>query len=141
MILWQREQHTTSYFLTTESASTLPGKKRTRFFAGTCMGLRSRGFTPLRAALLRTLKEPKPTKRTSFPAFRESRMLSSVASNTSPAFFCVNPACAAIRFVSSCRPTIVVVDFVDFVVAMGLKSSLQRTTHVAFHPVILLLGL
>src|SRR5689334_14693254 len=53
------------YFFSTASESSLPGEKRTRSFAGTLIGLRSRGLTPLRAALLRTLKEPKPTKRTS----------------------------------------------------------------------------
>jgi len=42
---------TTSYFLTTASESSLPGKKRTRSFAGTSIGLRSRGLTPFRAAL------------------------------------------------------------------------------------------
>src|SRR5712691_3797676 len=73
--------------LRTASASSLPGKKRTRSFAGTWIGLRSRGLTPLRAALVRTLKEPKPTKRTSSPPLRVSRIVSSVASNASAACF------------------------------------------------------
>src|SRR5260221_5802575 len=55
----------THYFFSTASESSFPGEKRTRSFAGTVIGLRSRGLTTLRAALLRTLKEPKPTKRTS----------------------------------------------------------------------------
>src|SRR6266487_409152 len=56
-----------NYFLTTASASSFPGKNRTRSFAGTWIGFWSRGLTPLRAALRRTLNEPKPTKRTSLP--------------------------------------------------------------------------
>ena len=53
------------HFFSTASESSLPGEKRTQSFAGTLIGLRSRGLTPLRAALLRTLNKPKPTKRTS----------------------------------------------------------------------------
>lgn len=51
MILAVSYYITTSYFLTTASESSLPGKKRTRSLAGTSIGLRSRGLTPFRAAL------------------------------------------------------------------------------------------
>src|SRR5260221_174593 len=111
-------------------------------FVGTSIGLRSRGLTPLRAALLRTLKEPKPTRRTSLPSLRDWRIVTSVASNTSADFFWVNPVCVAMLLVSSCRPTMVdsafVADF--FVVAMGSKSSLQQSAHVASHPIFLIAG-
>src|SRR5260221_5202485 len=43
----------TPYSFSTASESSFPGEKRTRFFAGTLSGLRSRGFRPLRAAIRR----------------------------------------------------------------------------------------
>src|SRR6266700_5429971 len=44
-----RKYTTTDYFLTTASESSMPGKKRTRSFAGTSISSRLRGLTPLRA--------------------------------------------------------------------------------------------
>src|SRR2546421_5388976 len=107
------------YFLTTASASSFPGEKRTRSFSGTRISFRSRGFTPLRAALRRTLNEPKPTRRTSSPFWRDSRMASRVASSISAAFFWVTPAVAAMRLVISCRPTMLASVLLVFDVAIG----------------------
>src|SRR5436309_12572655 len=98
-----------SYFFETASARSLPGEKRTRSFAATWRGGPLRVLTPLRAALRRTLNEPKPTRRTSLPFWSESSMAARVASSTSAAFFCVNPAFEAIARVISCRPVMVAV--------------------------------
>src|SRR5579859_6060919 len=119
---WVFNSNNPGYFFTIAFESSLPGEKRTRSLAGTVIfWLRSRGLTPWRAALRRTLNEPKLTRRTSWPCSSDSRMLASVASSTSAAFFWVSPERLAMFLVISCRPTIVDVDSLlsVFFVAIG----------------------
>src|SRR5258708_22733890 len=91
----------THYFFSTASESSLPGEKRTRSFAGTSIGLRSSGLTPLRSALLITLKEQKPTTRTSLPSLRDLRVITSVSNKHLLALYMVFPLCTVMLLVYS----------------------------------------